>query len=70
MIYKEGCPVKYNGEETHIEYVIDEKTCKIANPYWNWDEEAYYINSGLEYCVPYWITVKFSELEILTKNVR
>ncbi|MFZ1496592.1 MAG: hypothetical protein WAS72_06010 [Saprospiraceae bacterium] len=57
-----GQTVKYNGKETHIEVLHRDGTCNIANPDWNWDEEAECVANNLEYDVPYWITVKLSEL--------
>ena len=60
--FKEGQTVKYEGKETHIEVIHSDGTCNIANPNWDWDEEAQCVNAGLEYDVPYWITVKLSEL--------
>jgi hypothetical protein len=58
----EGQDVLYRGKDTHIERVSGDGTCMIANPDWNWDEEAMCVRDGVEYCVPYWITVKVSEL--------
>lgn len=52
----------YDGKETHIENIYEDGTCRIANPYWDWDDEAQCVNDGVEYDVPYWITVKLSEL--------
>lgn len=60
--FKEGQKVKYDGKETHIEKIHEDGTCNIANSYWDWDDEAQYVNDGIEYDVPYWITIKLSEL--------
>lgn len=60
--FTEGQTVKYNGKETHIEVLNDGGTCNIANPDWDWDEEGECVANGIEYDVPYWITVKTSEL--------
>jgi hypothetical protein len=57
----EGQDVLYRGKKTYIEVIHNNHTCNIANPYWNWDEEA----SDSDYDVPYWITVKLSELKLL-----
>ncbi len=63
-IFKEGQTVKYEGKETHIENIYEDGTCRIANPDWDWDDEAQCVNDGIEYDVPYWITVKLSELSV------
>lgn len=60
--FKKGQNVKYEGKETHIEVLHGDGTCNIANPYWDWDDEAMCVNNGIEYDVPFWITVKLSEL--------
>lgn len=61
----EGQSVKYEGKETHIETLHGDGTCNIANPDWDYDEEATCVYDGDEYDIPYWITVKLSELETL-----
>ena len=64
--FKVGQTVKYMGKETHIETLHGDGTCNIANPFWDWDEEAEYASDGLDYdCyVRYWITVDLSELSV------
>ena len=61
----EGQSVKYEGKKTHIETLHGDGTCNIANPDWDYDEEATCVDDGDEYDIPYWITVKLSELETL-----
>jgi hypothetical protein len=60
--FKSGQKVLYQGKESHIEILHDNGTCVIANPQWNWDEEAECVEIGIEYDIPYWITVNLSEL--------
>ena len=58
----EGQAVIYKGKETHVEKVLKNDRVMIANPDWDWDEEGMCVDSGIEYLVPYWITVNESEL--------
>ena len=58
----EGQAVIYKGKETHVEKVLKNDRVMIANPDWDWDDEEMYFDSGIEYHVPYWITVNESEL--------
>jgi len=58
----EGQIVKYKGKETHVEKVLKGGRVLIANPEWDWDEEGMCVDSGIEYLVPYWITVNVTEL--------
>jgi len=58
----EGQIVKYKGKETHVEKVLKGGRVLIANPEWDWDKEGMCVDSGIEYLVPYWITVNESEL--------
>ena len=62
MKYKEGQKVKYDGKETHIETIFNNEICNIANPFWDWDDEAECVRENVDYDMPYWLTVKFSEL--------
>jgi len=62
MKYEEGQTVEYAGKQTHIETIFEDGTCNIANPFWDWDEEGEYVRNDEEYDVPYWLTVKLSEL--------
>jgi hypothetical protein len=62
MEFKEGQNVSFNGKQTHIENIYDDETCRIANPDWDWDEEAACVANGIDYDVPYWITVKLSKI--------
>ena len=62
MNFTEGQKVIYEGSETHIETMHDNETCAIANPAWNWDEEAECVGAEIDYNIPYWITVKLTEL--------
>lgn len=65
MDFHEGQTVKYNGATTHIELIYEVDTCRIANPEWDWDSEAECVANGVDYDVPYWITVNISELSQL-----
>ena len=58
----EGQAVIYKGKETHVEKVLKNDRVMIANPDWDWDEEGMCVDSGIEYLVPYWITVNVTEL--------
>ncbi len=58
----EGQKVKYEGKETHIEKIYLDGTCLIANPDFDFDFEGECISRDIDYDVPYWITVKLSEL--------
>lgn len=59
----EGQNVKYQGKETYVEKVLKGGRVMIANPEWDWDEEAGCVDAEVEYTVPYWITVNLSDLE-------
>jgi hypothetical protein len=63
MKFQEGQEVKYNGQVTHIDIIYDDKTCRIQNPDWDWDMEAECVANGVDYDVPFWITVKLSDLK-------
>lgn len=58
----EGQKVIYQGKETHVEKVLKAGRVLIANPEWDWDEEGLCVDSGIEYLVPYWITVDANDL--------
>jgi len=62
MKFIEGQEVKYKNKETHIETLNNDGTCVIANPFWDWDEEGLCVDEGIDYDIPYWITVKLTEL--------
>ena len=62
MNFEEGQKVKYENKETHIEILYLDGLCVIANPFWDWDEEGLCVSKGIEYDIPYWITVKITEL--------
>lgn len=57
----EGQKVIYEGKETHVEKVLKNDRVMIANPNWDWDEEAQCVDADIEYLVPYWITVDIKE---------
>ncbi|MDP2188549.1 MAG: hypothetical protein Q8J69_07690 [Sphingobacteriaceae bacterium] len=63
--FSEGQKVTYEGKETHIEQIYADGSCKIANPDWDWDEEAECVSEGVEYDVQYWINVNLAELSAL-----
>lgn len=65
---EEGQQVLYDGHEVHVEEVYEDGMVRINNPYWNWDDEAVMVNDGLDYCVPHWISVKRSEIKLITTN--
>lgn len=58
----EGQKVIYQDKETHVEKVLKGGRVLIANPKWDWDEEADCVDAEIEYLVPYWITVSAEEL--------
>ena len=60
--FKEGDDVFYHGKKTQINYINEDGTCQIDNPYWSWDDEAAYVDADEDYDVPYTITVNLSEL--------
>jgi len=63
MTFEAGQDVIYDGRKTHIEMIYEDGSILIANPYWDWDSEGECVKSDLDYDVPYWITVKKSELK-------
>lgn len=60
--FKEGDDVFYQDKKTQINYINEDGTCQIDNPYWSWEEEATYVDADEDYDVPYTITVNLSEL--------
>jgi hypothetical protein len=61
MEFKTGQKVTYKGKETLIEE-LNKDEARIANPDWDWDDEAQFVHDGLEYPFEYWIWVNLSEL--------
>jgi hypothetical protein len=62
MALREGQEVKYNGQITHIETIYDDETCRIKNPDWDWDTESECVAAGIDYDVPFWISVNIKDL--------
>jgi hypothetical protein len=63
-----GQTVLYKGRKTTIDHIYTDGTVRIVNPFWDWDEEAECVNEGINYDVPYWITVMKDELTVKMAN--
>jgi hypothetical protein len=63
MKFKTGESVIYKGKETEIESITKDNKYVISNPQWCYDLEYECVMEDVYYGVPYWITVKESELK-------